>query len=109
MASGFEKFRAFCCEAELDESTRDVIAMPSGLVSDDEEDDEVETGDDELLTNVGSTRRNQSNADDSHPRRTISTPSKETSKAATNKPPQTGGQPNDQHGTAANDEREHHP
>jgi hypothetical protein len=52
MASGFEKFRAFCCEAELDESTRDVIAMPSGFVSDDEDDDEVETGNDELPTNA---------------------------------------------------------
>jgi hypothetical protein len=36
MASGFDKFRAFCCEAELDETTRNVIAMPTGLVSDDE-------------------------------------------------------------------------
>ena len=41
MASGYEKFKAFCCEAELDETTRKVIAMPSGFVSDD--DDEAET------------------------------------------------------------------
>ncbi|KAI2497426.1 hypothetical protein MHU86_17084 [Fragilaria crotonensis] len=95
MASGFEKFRAFCCEAELDESTRDVIAMPSGLVSDDEEDDEVETGNDEMLSNAWKHSNETNPTPTTH---TLdgpsSTPSKgETSKAATNKPPQTGEQP----------------
>jgi len=95
MASGFEKFRAFCCEAELDESTRDVIAMPSGFVSDDEDDDEVETGDDELLTNAWKLSNETNPTPTTH---TLdgpsSTPSKgETSKAATDKPPQTGEQP----------------
>ncbi|KAI2494618.1 hypothetical protein MHU86_19896 [Fragilaria crotonensis] len=67
--------------------------MPSGLVSDDEEDDEVETGNDEMLTNAWK-HSNESNADDSHLDGPSSTPSKgETSKAATNKPPQTGEQP----------------
>ena len=52
IASGFDKFRAFCCEAELDETTRTVIALPSGLVSDDEDDDEVETQDKAEGTNA---------------------------------------------------------
>jgi hypothetical protein len=52
MASGFDKFRAFCCEAELDETTRTVIALPSGLVSDDEDDDKVETQDKAEGTNA---------------------------------------------------------
>ena len=42
MASGFDKFRAFCCEAELDETTRNVVTLPSGFVPDDEDDDELE-------------------------------------------------------------------
>ncbi len=45
MASGFDKFRAFCCGAELDETTRHVIAMPTGFVSDDEDDDELKASD----------------------------------------------------------------
>ncbi|KAI2494626.1 hypothetical protein MHU86_19904 [Fragilaria crotonensis] len=95
MASGFEKFRAFCCEAELDESTRDVIAMPSGLVSDDEEDDEVETGNNEMLTNAW---KHSNEANPTPTTHTLDGPSStlskgETSKAATNKPPQTGEQP----------------
>ena len=47
MASGYEKFKAFCCEAELDETTWEVITLPSGFVSDDEDEqepsDEAET------------------------------------------------------------------
>jgi hypothetical protein len=43
LASGFDKFRAFCCEANLDETTRNVIAIPTGFVSeDDKDDDELE-------------------------------------------------------------------
>ena len=95
MASGFEKLRAFCCEAELDESTRDVIAMPSGFVSDDEDDDEVEKGDDDLRTSAWKHSNETNPTPTTH---TLdgppSTPSKgETSKAATDKPPQTGEQP----------------
>ncbi len=40
LASGFEKFRAFCCEAALDDTNQEAIAMPSGLVSDDEDERE---------------------------------------------------------------------
>ena len=40
MASGFDKFRAFCCEAALDDTDAEVVALPSGLVSDDDEEPE---------------------------------------------------------------------
>jgi hypothetical protein len=46
MASGYKKFKAFCCEAELDESTSELIALPSGFVSDEEDDDEIEASED---------------------------------------------------------------
>ncbi|KAI2499308.1 hypothetical protein MHU86_15152 [Fragilaria crotonensis] len=111
MASGFEKFRAFCCEAELDESTRDVIAMPSGLVSDDEEDDEVETGNDEMLTNAWKHSNETNPTPTTH---TLDGPSSTPSKGnkqGSNKQTAANGRAthNDRHGTAANDEREHHP
>ena len=45
IASGFDKFRAFCCEAELDETTGNVIAMSLGFVFDNKDDDKLETSD----------------------------------------------------------------
>ncbi|KAI2502103.1 hypothetical protein MHU86_12333 [Fragilaria crotonensis] len=42
LAHGFEQFGAFCCEAALDNPSDDPIAMPSTIISDDEDDhDEV--------------------------------------------------------------------
>ncbi len=42
LAHGFKQFEAFCCEAALDDPTDDPIAMPSTIISDDEDDhDEV--------------------------------------------------------------------
>jgi hypothetical protein len=95
MASGFDKFRAFCCEAELDETTRNVIAMPTGFVSDDEDDDELEASDEAHRNKAW---RSQS---DSGPKPMLhdldgpsSTPSKgETPKASTKKQPPTKEQP----------------
>ncbi len=58
MASGFDKFRAFCCEAELDETTRNVIAMPTGFVSDDEDDDDIDSSDEARATQHGEVRAN---------------------------------------------------
>lgn len=43
---------SLCCEAELDETTRDVIAMLSGFESDDEDDEEIEAGDNRLRTDA---------------------------------------------------------
>ena len=37
MAHGFKQFAAFCCEAGLDGYDMDPMAMPSGIISDDEE------------------------------------------------------------------------
>ena len=83
MASGFDKFRAFCCEAKLDETTRTVIALPSGLVSDDEDDDEVETQDKAEGTNAWQSPTTPPLHDLDSP---SSTPSKgEKSKASTEK------------------------
>ncbi len=40
LASGYEHFRAFCCETDMiDVRLDDVIALPAGLISDDEDDD----------------------------------------------------------------------
>jgi hypothetical protein len=95
MASGFDKFRAFCCEAELDETTRNVIAMPTGFVSDDEDDDDIEASD-EARRNAAWQRPRESSTkpvlhDLDGP---SSTPSKgETSKASTEKQPPTKEQP----------------
>ena len=42
LAHGFEQFESFCCEAALDDPTDDPIAMPSTIISDDEDNhDEV--------------------------------------------------------------------
>ncbi len=51
-ASGFDKFQAFCCEAELNETTRNVIAMPTGFVSDNEDNDELEASDEARRNNA---------------------------------------------------------
>jgi hypothetical protein len=43
LAHGYEQFGAFCCEAALDDPTDEPLAMPSTIISDDEDDhDEVE-------------------------------------------------------------------
>ena len=40
LASGYEHFRAFCCETDMiDERPDDVIALPACLISDDEDND----------------------------------------------------------------------
>jgi hypothetical protein len=40
LASGYEHFRAFCCETDMiDERLDDFIALPAGLISDNEDDD----------------------------------------------------------------------
>ena len=42
LASGYTKFFAFCCETDMiDETDQDVIALPAGLISDDEGDDDI--------------------------------------------------------------------
>jgi hypothetical protein len=91
MASGFDKFRAFCSEAKLNDTTRNVIAMPTGFVSDDEDDDELKASDEAHRNKAW---RSQS---DSGPKPMLhdldgpsSTPSKgETPKASTKKQPPT--------------------
>ena len=43
LAPGYKQFGNFCCEADISEETQpELIALPSGIISDDEEDDEVE-------------------------------------------------------------------
>lgn len=91
MASGFDKFRAFCCEAELDETTRTMIALPSGLVSDNEDDDKVETQDKAEGTNTWQSPTTPPLHDLDGPSSTLSKGEKskastEKSKAPTEKP-----------------------
>jgi Reverse transcriptase (RNA-dependent DNA polymerase) len=119
MASGYDKFKAFCCEAELDDTARDVIAMPSGFVSDEEDDDEVEAIDEARLVEawqIPNDSNNQRTKNTSNNRQTkstsgnrqathdldgpSSTPSKgetltkaSTASTETIKPPQTREQP----------------
>jgi hypothetical protein len=53
MASAFDKFRAFCCEVEVDETTPNKIAMPSGYVFDDDDnDDKIEASDEARRNNA---------------------------------------------------------
>ncbi|KAI2498311.1 hypothetical protein MHU86_16181 [Fragilaria crotonensis] len=37
LAPGYRNFKAFCCEADLNEPMSDPIALPSGIISDDED------------------------------------------------------------------------
>jgi Reverse transcriptase (RNA-dependent DNA polymerase) len=42
LAPGYERFNAFCCETDMiDERPDDIIALPAGLISDDEGDDDA--------------------------------------------------------------------
>ena len=44
LAPGYQNFKAFCCEADLNEPMSDPIALPSGIISDDE-DEQADTYD----------------------------------------------------------------
>jgi hypothetical protein len=42
LAPGYSQFKVFCTEAGMEDPEGDIIALPSGIISDDESDDEVE-------------------------------------------------------------------
>jgi hypothetical protein len=42
MSPGYKQFAAFCCEAGMDDDSIEPVAMPSGIISEDEESDHVE-------------------------------------------------------------------
>ena len=88
LASGFEKFRAFCCEAALDVTDKDVIAMPSGLVSDDDEEPEEQEAPSTIAwkRNSPATHTQEPTIDLNGPSNTPSTGEMETTKAPTSEP-----------------------
>ena len=42
MAHGYEQFAVFCCEAGIDVQSSEIVAMPSGIISDDEDESDQE-------------------------------------------------------------------
>ena len=110
MASGFGKFRAFCCEAELDETTRDVIAMPSGFVSDNEDDDELEASDKGQRKNAWQRPQDSTNNSDPRPRRSIQYALKGRNTNGTNANAIANARATEdsRHEPAKSDEREYH-
>ena len=99
MASVLNKFRAFCCEAALDDTDAEVMALPSGLVSDDDEEPEERS----VPIRSNAWRRGTDTPDPPTQEPTIdlngpsnppSTGEKEKAKAPTSEQPKTTGQPN---------------
>lgn len=72
LAHGYPKFEAFCCEAALNDPSSDPIAMPSSIISDDEDDhEEVTTGTPQSLK--PSWQRNVTSSDTGTPQTTGTT------------------------------------
>lgn len=86
MASGYTKFKAFCCEAELEGRNQAVVAMPSGFVSDEDDEHEFESRpDEENRTRQLRTWRSPIDSGDQAPNADLDGPSSTPSKGETTK------------------------